>query len=123
MDSTPGFRTVLVALLVVVCSSGSAAASNILGIGTIGARSHQFAVLRVGQELQARGHNFTMLFSSGERLDRDGLGSRAFNGLNVVHFNGPEYVGTTEWFANQPRDVMQVPIEGLFLTVISCGKP
>lgn len=110
MDSVSGFSTILFALLVVVCLPGSATTSNILGLGTIGARSHQFAVLRVGQELQARGHNFTMLFSSGERLDHDGLGGRAFDGLTVVHFNGPEYIGTTEWFANQPRDVMQVPI-------------
>ena len=102
------FRPVQISLLAVVCSWTCAAGSNIAGFGTVGARSHQFVILRIGQELQARGHNFTLLLSSGERLDRDGLGSKAFAGLNIVHFDGPDYVGTTEWFANQPRDVTQV---------------
>ena len=84
------------------------AASNVLGFGAAGGRSHQFAILRVGQELQTRGHNFTMLVSSQEGLDLGKLGSRSFEGLKVVHFAGPKGIGTAEWFANLPRDVAQV---------------
>lgn len=83
------------------------AASNVLGFGAAGGRSHQFAILRVGQELQTRGHNFTMLVSSQEGLDLGKLGSRSFEGLKVVHFAGPRGIGTAEWFANLPRDVAQ----------------
>ena len=95
-------------LLSLICRPSLLAASNVLGFATTGARSHQFAVLRVGQELHTRGHNFTLLLSSREGLDGRGLGSRSFAGVNVVHFAGPKGIGTTEWFRNQPRDVTQV---------------
>ncbi|KAL0052620.1 hypothetical protein WJX82_004873 [Trebouxia sp. C0006] len=77
------------------------------GVSVPGARSHQFAVLRVGQELAKRGHNFTLLVSSEEALDKPRLGTRVFDGLHVATFQGPEGIGTQEWFVNQPRDVAE----------------
>jgi len=83
------------------------------GVSVPEARSHQFAVLRVGQELAKRGHNFTLLVSSEEALDKQRLGKRAFDGLHVVTFQGPEGIGTQEWFVNQPRDVAEVCAPGV----------
>ena len=65
------------------------AASNVLGFGKAGGRSHQFAILRVGQELQTRGHNSTMLVSSHEGLDLGKLGMRSRS------FEGPRYIEST----------------------------
>lgn len=42
---------------------------SVLGIAAVGARSHQLRVLKVGQALAARGHNFTLLIS-----DQDDVG-------------------------------------------------
>ncbi|KAL0022994.1 hypothetical protein WJX79_004166 [Trebouxia sp. C0005] len=99
-------RTVLVLLCTVLAARGVAAV-NVLGFAVPGARSHQFAVLRVGQELAKRGHNFTLLVSSEEALDQQRLGKRAFDGLSVATFQGLVGIGTQEWFVNQPRDVAE----------------
>ena len=95
-------------MLLLSLTTYGAYASNILLFATVGARSHQFALLRVGQELTSRGHNLTLLLSSEEGLDRQGLGKHAFDELNIVTFAGPRGIGTQEWFANQPPDVTQV---------------
>ena len=103
-------------MLVWLCTFISArgvAAVNILGFSVPGARSHQFPVLRVGQELAERGHNFTLLVSSEEALDKQRLGKRAFDGLHMATFQGPEGIGTQEWFVNQPRDVAEVCASGV----------
>ncbi len=103
----------MLVLLCTVISARGVAAVNVLGFAVPGARSHQFAVLRVGQELAKRGHNFTLLVSSEEALDKQRLGKRAFDSLYMATFQGPEGIGTQEWFVNQPRDVAEVCASGV----------
>ncbi len=105
-------RTALTILCTVISAHGVAAV-NVLGFAVPGARSHQFAVLRGGQELAKRGHNLILLVSSEEALDKQRLGKRAFDGLHVATFQGPEGIGTQEWFVNQPRDVAEVCAPGV----------
>ncbi len=85
-------------------------AGSFLGFAAIGARSHQYSVLRIGQELAARGHRFTLLVSDLEGLSVQELGSKAFPGLDVIAFNGPPDVGTTEWYEQLSRDLNKVCI-------------
>ena len=59
-----------------------------LGVAAIGSRSHQFCMLRVGQELASRGHHFTFLVNDQEGMGLKYLGARAFPGLEVVEFLG-----------------------------------
>ena len=81
---------------------------SVLGFAAIGARSHQYCMLRIGQELAARGHHFTLLVSSLERLSIQDLGSKSFAGLEVVTFDGPPGVGTPEWYEQLSRDLNTV---------------
>ena len=106
----PRSKSFLLAIFLLRLTAHRTSASNILGFAAVGARSHQLTVLRTGQELASRGHNFTLLLSSEEGLDLQGLGSKAFDGLNVVMFKGPVGIGTQDWFANQPRDAMKVAL-------------
>ena len=81
---------------------------SILGYAAIGARSHQYCMLRIGQELAARGHTFTLLISDQENLSVNELGSKAFPGLNIVAFSGPPGIGTKEWYEQLSRDLTTV---------------
>jgi len=81
-----------------------------LGIAAIGSRSHQFCMLRVGQELASRGHHFTFLVSDQEDMGLKHLGAKAFPGLEVVEFAGPPDIGTQDWFTRFSRDVMAVGV-------------
>lgn len=65
-------------------------------------------MLRIGQELAARGHQFTLLVSSLESLSIQNLGSKSFAGLEVVAFDGPPGVGTSEWYEQLSRDLKTV---------------
>lgn len=85
-------------------------AGSILGFAAIGARSHQYCMLRIGQELAARGHTFTLLVSDLENLSIHELGSKAFSGLNIVSFSGPPGIGTKEWYEQLSRDLTTVCI-------------
>ena len=78
--------------------------SSILAVAAIAGRSHQHCLLRTGQELAARGHKFTLLASSIEGLTRRSLRSKAFPGLDLIEYDGPPYIGTTEWMETMPRD-------------------
>ncbi|KAL0053413.1 hypothetical protein WJX82_005386 [Trebouxia sp. C0006] len=62
-------------------------------------------MLRIGQELAARGHRFTLLVSDLENLSIHELGSKAFPGLNIVAFSGPPGIGTKEWYEQLSRDL------------------
>ena len=106
-----GLQVFPVAYCLIIISSFSpslVSGSSILAVGAIGGRSHQYCLLRIGQELAARGHKFTLLASSVEGLTRRSLTSRAFPGLDVIEFDGPPYVGTTEWRETMPRDLKSV---------------
>jgi len=81
-----------------------------LGTAAIGSRSHQFCMLRVGQELPSRGHHFTFLVSEQENMGLKHLGAKAFPGLEVVEFAGPPDIGTQDWFTRFSRDIMAVGI-------------
>jgi len=91
-----------------VLGTSHALAGSILSFGAIGARSHQYNLLKIGQELVSTGHNFTLLVSRYENLNKKTLGKQNFNGLDIVDFNGPRELGTQEWFAQLPRDPLQV---------------
>ncbi|KAL0028169.1 hypothetical protein WJX77_011786 [Trebouxia sp. C0004] len=62
-------------------------------------------MLRIGQELAARGHTFTLLVSDLENLSVNELGSKGFPGLNIVAFSGPPGIGTKEWYEQLSRDL------------------
>ena len=85
-------------------------AGSIVGFAAIGARSHQHCMLRIGQELAARGHRFTLLVSDLENLSIHELGSKAFPGLNILAFSGPPGIGTKEWYEQLSRDLTTVCI-------------
>lgn len=97
----------LVALLVflTVVAPVNVRGISILGFAAISARSHQYCMLRIGQELAARGHKFTLVVSDVEGLSLGKLGSKAFPGLELVAFKGPPYVGTKAWHDDYPRDL------------------
>lgn len=81
---------------------------SVLAFAAVGARSHQFCVLRIGQALAARGHNFTLLISDQDDLGLDKLGSTALVGLDLVTFRGPPFVGTDLWNQQRSRDLLEV---------------
>lgn len=103
-------RATYIAVLLVasLLSAFDVNAVSVLGFALIGGRSHQHCVLRIGQELAARGHNFTLLVSDKENVDVQRLGSKAFPGLNVVQFAGPPGLGSFEWFQALSRDIRKV---------------
>ena len=82
--------------------------ASILGFAAISARSHQYCMLKIGQELASRGHKFTLLVSDVEGLSLEKLGSKAFPELSLIAFRGPPYVGTKAWHDEYPRDLTKV---------------
>lgn len=80
---------------------------SILAVAAVGARSHQFRVLRIGQALAARGHSFTLI-SDQDGLGLDKLGSTALVGLDIVTFRGPPFVGFDLWNQQRSRDLLEV---------------
>ena len=83
-------------------------ARSILGFSTIGARSHQAAIFRIGQELTARGYNFTLLLSKFDEVSGDAFGSKAYAGFEIMTFQGAPFIGTNEWVHTLSREPQQV---------------
>jgi len=83
-------------------------ASSVLGVATIGARSHTMNVVRIGRELVERGHNFSMLISESDNIGAETLDARAFPGLKIITFRGPPGIGTEEWASGFTRDPQKV---------------
>lgn len=83
-------------------------ASSILGFSTIGARSHQAAIFRIGRELAARGHNFTLLISQFDEVSSDAFGSKTYDGFEIIKFRGAPFIGTHAWLQGLSRDPQQV---------------
>ena len=101
----PGMHRLL--LLSLVCSAAvfsMAKASNILGFAMAGGRSHHMNIVRIGQELAERGHNFSMLVSDKDDIGTETLSSKGFLGLQVLTFRGPPHIGTEHWASNLSRD-------------------
>ena len=94
--------------IAVVFGSQDVQASSFLGISTIGARSHQAVIHRIGRELAARGHTFTMLFSHLDEVCISSFGSKRDPGFRTIVFQGAPFVGTEEWLRNLSRDPQQV---------------
>ena len=67
-----------------------------LGIAAIGSRSHQLCMLRIGQQLASRGHQFTFLGNDQENMGLKHLGAKGFPGLEVVEFAGPPDIGAQQ---------------------------
>ena len=88
----------------------NAHAASILCIPLPGARSHQMNLLRVGQELSERGHDFTFLLSEYDTIGQGIVESRRFPGLKVIKFDGPPGMGSAEWERDLPRDPFQVSV-------------
>ena len=83
-------------------------ASSILGFSTIGARSHQAAVFRIGIELATRGHNFTLLISQFDEVSSDAFGSKTYDGFEIIKFQGAPFIGTYPWVQSLSREPQQV---------------
>ena len=83
-------------------------ASKILGVATIGARSHTMNLVRIGRELAERGHTFSMLISQFDSIGAETLDARTFSGLHVITFHGPPGIGTEAWASNFSRDPQKV---------------
>ncbi len=83
-------------------------ASKILGVATIGARSHTMNLVRIGRELAERGHTFSMLISQFDTIGAETLDARTFPGLHVITFDGPPGIGTEAWASNFSRDPQKV---------------
>lgn len=81
-----------------------AKASNILGFAMAGGRSHHMNIVRIGQELAERGHNFSMLVSDKDDIGTETLSSKGFLGLQVHTFRGPLHIGTEKWASELSRD-------------------
>lgn len=97
----------LVVIVILSCWRG-AIADSVLGFAVMAGLSHQLNILRIGQELAARGHNFSMLLSSTDAIGIDALNKRSFPGLQLVSFDGPQGVGTEEWASGLSRDPQEV---------------
>ena len=98
----------LFCLILIGLTTSNVHATSVLAFAAVGARSHQFCVLRIGQALAARGHNFTLLISDQDDLTVDKLGSKAFHGLDIVAFRGPPFIGTDAWIQQLSRDLKEV---------------
>jgi len=83
-------------------------AESILGFAVMAGLSHQLNILRIGQELAVRGHNFSMLLSSTDTISIDAIKKGSFPGLDVVTFGGPVHVGTEAWASSLSRDPQEV---------------
>lgn len=106
--SRPSCCTACVAIL--LCSLvPNGCADSILGVTVMAGLSHQLNILRIGQELAVRGHNFSVLLSSTDAISIDALKKRSFPGLDVVTFEGPVHVGTEAWASSLSRDSQEVP--------------
>ena len=91
-------RKILVATLVTLIPCMPASASSILAFATVGARSHQLGMLKIGEELVRRGHRFTLLLSSEEAAH-----TYLVPNMTSVTFHGPPRLGTLDWFTNMSR--------------------
>lgn len=63
---------------------------------------------RVGQELVDRGHTFSVLISSADKISQQTFETRKVPGMQALTFRGNEGVGTSEWAANLSRDPFKV---------------
>ena len=95
-------------LAILVSTAYRIQAKSILGMAYVGGVSHQTAVARVGLELQARGHSFTMLVSQHDAISRAKLDKGPFNSIRKVHFKGASHIGTQDWLRSLARGSLQV---------------
>ncbi len=75
-----------------------------------GATSHHATFAKLGLELVERGHDFTLLLSSGDTLGQDRLARPPFNELRQVKFAGPEGTGTSDSLSDLDRNPAKVQI-------------
>ena len=106
----PARMVLAIAVTLLMLGSDVVKASSILSFALVGGQGHQLPMLRVGQELAARGHNFTMLVSAADEITRNLLESRTFPGLKLIMFDGPPFIGSREWFTTIPRDPRQARV-------------
>ena len=113
--------TWLVVIVIISCWRGTIA-DSVLGFAVMAGLSHQLNILRIGQELAARGHNFSMLLSSTDSIGVDAVNKRSFPGLQLVSFDGPQGVGTEEWASGLSRDPQEVQHSCLSYAVLRSPK-
>lgn len=77
--------TIASLLAVLLISLPDVHASSILAFSVTTAASHHLQVIRIGQELIERGHNFTLLISSAE-VNRHILDTAQARGCHIVEF-------------------------------------
>ena len=98
-------------LVLLLAKSASTVAEAILGCAFTGAQSHYMSILSISRELSARGHSFTMLLSSTDKISLNTVNASAFPALRIIEFAGPSGVlapGSDEWAAAFSRDTSKV---------------
>lgn len=91
--------------LMLLLSLRSASAASVLSICMPGASSHLLNLLRIGRELNQRGHGFDVLVSKEDHILHSLLESRWFDGLKVIKYDGPLGMGTEALGASLSRDL------------------
>ena len=90
--------------LAVGCCFRASIAKSVLGVAVTGGTSHHATFAKIGVELSERGHDFTLLLSSGDTLAQARLAYPPFSDLKQIRYSGPEYIGTNEWLSDLDRD-------------------
>ncbi len=81
-------KAIVQAMLLLVASK-MACASSILGFAMTATVSHNANLLKIGQELASRGHNFSLLLSHHDSVVMDTAQKNSFPGLQTVLYEGP----------------------------------
>ena len=82
------------------------AGCSILGFVSIGLRSHQMLSIKVGRELIARGHKFSILLSAYDEISRAVV--HEDEPFQILTFQGHPGNGTHQWAARMPQDPKEV---------------
>ena len=97
-----------VCLLLLCAILQGSSAKSIVGFAVPGATSHLAGFGAIGLELLKRGHNFTLLMSSGDEHGQARLARRPFDAVPKRNFSGPLDVGTEGWLRKIKRDPVKV---------------
>ncbi len=100
-------RSLFLALWIACCLR-ACSAKSVLGFAVTGGTSHHATFARIGLELAERGHDVTLLLSSGDRLAQARLAHPPFDGIKQIRFAGPEGIGTNEWLTDLDRNPAKV---------------
>lgn len=109
MQPRPAHWLTAAALLAVLLLSPPAVhASSILAFAVTSAASHHLQLIKIGQELVNRGHNFTLLISSAE-MNRHIFDEAQLHGLRILEFRDQlPLTGSQASIRTTLRNIVQV---------------